>query len=116
MEYQVGDIVRTKKVHPCGSKLWEITRIGVDFKLKCEGCRTRNYCRKTQGFKNDYKENRKRINTTYNKKRILKVFRKYKNKLRIKYINFQIRLFKINFAQYVIKICRPLSQVCEILP
>ena len=35
MEYQIGDIVRTKKVHPCGSKLWEITRIGVDFKLKC---------------------------------------------------------------------------------
>lgn len=38
MEYQVGDIVRTKKHHPCGSKLWEITRIGVDFKLKCLGC------------------------------------------------------------------------------
>lgn len=38
MEYNIGDIVRTKKVHPCGSKLWKITRIGVDFKLKCEGC------------------------------------------------------------------------------
>ena len=38
IEYQIGDIVRTKKVHPCGSKLWEITRIGVDFKLKCLGC------------------------------------------------------------------------------
>ena len=38
MEYQVGDIVRTKKQHPCGSKLWEIKRIGVDFKLKCLGC------------------------------------------------------------------------------
>lgn len=38
MEYNVGDIVRTKKVHPCGSKLWEITRVGVDFKLKCLGC------------------------------------------------------------------------------
>ena len=38
MEYKVGDIVRTKKQHPCGSKLWEITRIGVDFKLKCQGC------------------------------------------------------------------------------
>lgn len=38
MEYQIGDIVRTKKVHPCGSKLWEITRVGVDFKLKCRGC------------------------------------------------------------------------------
>lgn len=38
MEYKIGDIVRTKKQHPCGSKLWEITRIGVDFKLKCQGC------------------------------------------------------------------------------
>ena len=38
MDYQVGDIVRTKKQHPCGSKLWEITRVGVDFKLKCQGC------------------------------------------------------------------------------
>ena len=38
VEYQVGDIVETKKQHPCGSKKWEITRIGVDFKLKCVGC------------------------------------------------------------------------------
>ena len=38
MEYEIGDIVRTKKQHPCGSKLWEITRVGVDFKLKCQGC------------------------------------------------------------------------------
>ena len=38
MEYNIGSIVRTKKQHPCGSKLWEITRIGVDFKLKCLGC------------------------------------------------------------------------------
>ena len=38
MEYNIGDIVRTKKVHPCGSKWWEITRVGVDFKLKCQGC------------------------------------------------------------------------------
>ncbi len=37
-EFQIGDIVRTKKVHPCGSKLWEILRVGVDFKLKCQGC------------------------------------------------------------------------------
>ena len=38
MEYNIGDIVKTKKQHPCGSKLWEITRVGVDFKLKCLGC------------------------------------------------------------------------------
>ena len=39
MEYNVGDRVRTKKVHPCGSKTWKITRVGVDFKLECEGCK-----------------------------------------------------------------------------
>ena len=38
MEYHVGDVVQTKKGHPCGSKLWEITRVGIDFKLKCLGC------------------------------------------------------------------------------
>ena len=37
-EHKVGDIVETKKQHPCGSKTWEITRVGVDFKLKCTNC------------------------------------------------------------------------------
>ena len=38
MDYNIGDVVKTKKQHPCGSQLWEITRVGVDFKLKCLGC------------------------------------------------------------------------------
>ena len=38
MDYKISDIVQTKKQHPCGSKLWELTRVGVDFKLKCLGC------------------------------------------------------------------------------
>jgi len=38
MEYNIGDKVKTKKKHPCGSNEWEITRVGVDFKLKCLGC------------------------------------------------------------------------------
>ena len=46
MKYNIGDIVRTKKTHPCGSKLWEITRVGVDFKLKCQGCRSCDHDRK----------------------------------------------------------------------
>ena len=37
MDYNIGDIVKTKKQHPCGSKEWEVTRVGVDFKLKCIG-------------------------------------------------------------------------------
>ena len=38
MEYEVVDIVELKKQHPCGSKRFEITRVGVDFKFKCMGC------------------------------------------------------------------------------
>ncbi len=38
MEYQVGDIVKLKKPHPCGSKEWEILRVGMDFRLRCLGC------------------------------------------------------------------------------
>lgn len=39
MEYNVGDIVETKKKHPCGSKEWKIQRVGIDFKLECMGCK-----------------------------------------------------------------------------
>ena len=38
MEFHVGDIVKLKKPHPCGSSEWEIIRVGMDFKLKCVGC------------------------------------------------------------------------------
>ena len=38
MDYNIGDIVRTNKQHPCGSKEWEVLRIGADFRLKCKGC------------------------------------------------------------------------------
>ena len=36
--YEVGDIVKLKKPHPCGSKEFEVLRIGVDFKIRCAGC------------------------------------------------------------------------------
>ncbi|MBR1814039.1 MAG: DUF951 domain-containing protein [Lachnospiraceae bacterium] len=38
MLFEVGDIVRLKKPHPCGSSEWEILRVGMDFRLKCLGC------------------------------------------------------------------------------
>lgn len=37
-QYDVGDTVRLKKKHPCGSFEWEILRVGADFRLKCTGC------------------------------------------------------------------------------
>lgn len=36
--YEVGDIVKLKKKHPCGSFEWVILRVGADFRLKCIGC------------------------------------------------------------------------------
>lgn len=38
MDIQVGDILKMKKKHPCGSMEWEVLRIGADFRLKCAGC------------------------------------------------------------------------------
>lgn len=38
VQYEVGDIVKMKKKHPCGSFEWEILRVGADFRLKCLGC------------------------------------------------------------------------------
>ena len=38
MDLQVGDVITLKKPHPCGSKEWEILRVGMDFRLKCIGC------------------------------------------------------------------------------
>lgn len=38
LKLQVGDILRLKKRHPCGSERWEVLRTGVDVRLKCCGC------------------------------------------------------------------------------
>lgn len=38
MKFSVGDIVKMKKQHPCGSDEWEVLRIGADFRIKCVKC------------------------------------------------------------------------------
>lgn len=38
VKYNVGDIVITRKQHPCGGDRWEIMRTGVDFRIKCQKC------------------------------------------------------------------------------
>ena len=35
MKLNIGDIVQTKKNHPCGGNQWEITRTGMDFRIRC---------------------------------------------------------------------------------
>ena len=34
----LGDVVRLKKPHPCGTNEWEIVRLGADIGLRCHGC------------------------------------------------------------------------------
>ena len=36
--YELNQIVRLKKPHPCGGKDWEIVRVGEDLKLRCLTC------------------------------------------------------------------------------
>lgn len=38
MVYLIGDIVTTKKNHPCGGNEWTIVRVGADVKIKCNKC------------------------------------------------------------------------------
>lgn len=38
VKYNVGDVVKMKKTHPCGGDKWEIMRTGVDFRIKCLKC------------------------------------------------------------------------------
>ena len=38
MDLKAGDRIEMKKQHPCGCKTFELLRVGMDFKIKCEGC------------------------------------------------------------------------------
>ncbi|MDR1159428.1 MAG: DUF951 domain-containing protein [Syntrophomonadaceae bacterium] len=36
--FNLGDRVKMKKPHPCGSYHWRVVRMGADIKIKCEQC------------------------------------------------------------------------------
>lgn len=38
MDVRVGDILKMKKKHPCGSDSFSVLRVGMDFKIRCTGC------------------------------------------------------------------------------
>lgn len=38
LKLNVGDKLILKKSHPCGGAEFEITRAGMDFRIKCLGC------------------------------------------------------------------------------
>ena len=52
MDIQVGDVIKMKKPHPCGSYTWGVLRIGQDFRLKCLGCGHQVMIRRTLVEKN----------------------------------------------------------------
>ena len=56
MDIRLGDILRMKKSHPCGSNEWEVLRIGADFKLRCLGC-----SRVVMGARSKFERNVKEI-------------------------------------------------------
>lgn len=37
-EIALGDVVRTRKKHPCGGDVWTVTRTGADIKIRCNTC------------------------------------------------------------------------------
>jgi hypothetical protein len=41
MDIKLGDVVRLKKKHPCGSDEWEVVRLGADIGVKCLKCQRR---------------------------------------------------------------------------
>ena len=38
MPIKLGDVVRLKKKHPCGSYEWQVVRLGADIGIKCLKC------------------------------------------------------------------------------
>lgn len=40
-EVRIGDEVRMRKAHPCGSDQWRVVRLGADIGMVCNGCSRR---------------------------------------------------------------------------
>ena len=38
LDIHIGDIVRMRKPHPCGSYEWEVVRLGADIGIRCCQC------------------------------------------------------------------------------
>ena len=37
-EILLGDVIKSRKPHPCGSDEWTVIRTGADIKMKCNKC------------------------------------------------------------------------------
>jgi hypothetical protein len=38
LELFLGDVVRLRRAHPCGSSEWLVDRLGADIGMRCQGC------------------------------------------------------------------------------
>jgi len=38
VDIRLGDQVKMRKPHPCGSDVWTVIRVGADIKIRCQGC------------------------------------------------------------------------------
>lgn len=38
MDFQLGDILRLRKPHPCGGDEWQVVRLGADIGIRCLTC------------------------------------------------------------------------------
>lgn len=38
MNVNIGDKLEMKKPHPCGSTLFDVLRVGIDFRIRCVKC------------------------------------------------------------------------------
>jgi hypothetical protein len=38
VELRMGDVLRLRREHPCGSRDWSVVRLGADIGLVCERC------------------------------------------------------------------------------
>ena len=41
LEIRLGDVVRLRKIHPCGGFEWEVVRLGADIGIRCLKCNRR---------------------------------------------------------------------------
>ncbi len=38
IKFSINDLLELKKPHPCGSKIFKVTRLGSDVRIICNGC------------------------------------------------------------------------------
>lgn len=38
VDFRIGDLLRLRKVHPCGGFEWRVYRLGADIGIRCTTC------------------------------------------------------------------------------